>query len=77
MPGVGAGSIRAAARSLNVASSAVNRQILKLEAETGTPLFERTVRGLKLTSVGELFAGHVIRVVQAQDRFTADLQSLS
>ncbi|WP_257211646.1 LysR family transcriptional regulator, partial [Sphingobium sp. IP1] len=36
-----AGSIREAARRLNVASSAVNRQLLKLEAELGTPLFER------------------------------------
>jgi DNA-binding transcriptional LysR family regulator len=33
-----AGSIRAAARSLCVASSAVNRQILKLEAELGAPI---------------------------------------
>ena len=35
-----AGSVRAAARQLNVASSAVNRQILKLERELGTPVFE-------------------------------------
>ena len=48
-----AGSIREAARRLNVASSAVNRQILKLEEEVGTPLFERTSAGLKLTASGE------------------------
>ena len=34
------GSIRRAAEFLNVASSAVNRQILKLEEETGVVLFE-------------------------------------
>ena len=34
-------SIREAARRLNVASSAVNRQILKLEDEVGAVLFER------------------------------------
>ena len=34
-------SIRGAARGLNVASSAVNRQVLALEAEVGEPLFER------------------------------------
>jgi DNA-binding transcriptional LysR family regulator len=72
-----AGSIRAAARVLNVASSAVNRQILKLEEDIGTPLFERTVRGLKLTSVGEMFARHVMTVIQDQERFRSDLQSLS
>ena len=47
-----AGSIREAARQLNVASSAVNRQILKLEAEIGTPLFARLPGGLKLSSAG-------------------------
>ena len=40
-----AGSIREAARRLNVASSAVNRQILKLEAEVGAPLFDRLPGG--------------------------------
>ncbi|MGY4290022.1 DNA-binding transcriptional LysR family regulator [Bradyrhizobium sp. LM2.7] len=47
------GSIRAAARVLNVASSAVSRQILKLEQEVGSPLFERNARGLTLTTVGD------------------------
>ncbi len=35
------GSIRQAAERLNVASSAINRQILALEAELGTPIFHR------------------------------------
>src|SRR5262245_32945798 len=38
------GSIRRAADRLNVAPSAVNRQILKLEDELGAPLFERLPR---------------------------------
>jgi DNA-binding transcriptional LysR family regulator len=71
------GSIRAAARSLNVASSAVSRQIHNLEEEIGSPLFERTVGGLKLTSVGEMFARHVMTVLQDHDRFRSDVLSLS
>ena len=47
-------SIREAARRLNVASSAVNRQILKLESEIGSPLFERLPAGLRLTAAGGL-----------------------
>ena len=43
------GSIRRAAEALHVASSAVNRQIIKLEAEIGTPLFERLRSGVRLT----------------------------
>ncbi|PBX80672.1 hypothetical protein CJT70_33610, partial [Pseudomonas aeruginosa] len=41
-----------AARRLNVASSAVNRQILKLEDEIGAPLFDRLPGGLRLTGAG-------------------------
>jgi DNA-binding transcriptional LysR family regulator len=42
-----AGSIRAAARVLEISSSAVSRQILNLEREIGAPLFERVPCGLK------------------------------
>ncbi len=47
-----AGSIRAAARGMNVASSAVNRQILMLEDALGLKLFERTGRKLVITEPG-------------------------
>ena len=47
-----AGSIRAAARAMNVASSAVNRQILMLEDALGLKLFERTGRKLVITEPG-------------------------
>jgi len=40
------GSIRKAADALNVASSALNRQILDLELDLGSALFERLPRGV-------------------------------
>src|SRR4051812_49897246 len=46
------GSIRKAADVLNVASSALNRQILDLESDLGSPLFERLPRGVRVTSAG-------------------------
>lgn len=70
------GSFREAARSLNVASSAVNRQILKLEEELGAPLFERLPSGLKLTAAGEIFARHVIAVMQDTERVSSELDAL-
>ncbi|MEM6382430.1 MAG: LysR substrate-binding domain-containing protein [Pseudomonadota bacterium] len=70
------GSMRAAARALNVASPAVNRQILKIEDTIGAPLFERLPRGLQLTSVGEIFARHVMNVVQDSQRVSGELESL-
>ena len=47
------GSVRAAADFLNVAPSAVSRQITQLEHELGMPLLERHRRGVKPTEAGE------------------------
>lgn len=71
-----AGSIREAARRLNVASSAVNRQILKLEEEIGSPLFERRAQGVTLTAAGEMLARHVIVVLQDLERARSDIDAL-
>jgi DNA-binding transcriptional LysR family regulator len=71
-----AASIREAARRLNVASSAVNRQILGLEAEIGHPLFERLAGGLKLTAAGEILAHHVIGMLRDAERVESELDAL-
>jgi len=71
-----AGAIRGAARLLNVSSSAVNRQILGLEAEIGHPLFERLPSGLKLTAVGEVVAHHVIGLLRDAERVESELDAL-
>ena len=48
------GSIRKAADRLNIAASAIDRQMLNAEEILGTPLFDRLPNGLRLTSSGEL-----------------------
>jgi len=48
------GSIRKAADELNVSASAIDRQILNVEADLGLPLFERLPTGLRLTAAGEV-----------------------
>lgn len=53
------GSIRQAAERLHVAASAVNRRLLDIEDELGTPVFERLPRGMRLTAAGELFIQYV------------------
>jgi DNA-binding transcriptional LysR family regulator len=53
------GSVNQAAARLFVASSAVSRQIAKLEDSLGTPLFERHARGMALTAAGERLAAHL------------------
>ena len=69
-------SIREAARQLHLASSAVNRQLLQLEAQVGSPLFERMPGGLKMTAAGELFSRHVITVLQDERRLASELDML-
>lgn len=56
-----AGSVTAAAARLEVAPSAVSRQIARLERELDTLLFERRARGMGLNSAGELLAAHARR----------------
>ncbi|ARU06225.1 hypothetical protein CCO03_17455 [Comamonas serinivorans] len=70
------GSIRAAAETLHVASSAVNRRIQDLEAELGTPLFERLPRGVRLTAAGELFLGYARRRQADLDHVRSQIEDL-
>ncbi len=59
--------ISQAADHLNVAQSAVSRQIANLEAELGAPLFERIGRNVKLTPIGKTFLEHTVTALQAID----------
>ncbi|RYB02576.1 LysR family transcriptional regulator [Lichenibacterium ramalinae] len=70
------GSIRKAAERLNVAASAVNRQILSLEAELDTPLFERMPGGLRLTASGEILVAHVRDTLREHGRAVARMVAL-
>ena len=70
------GSIRKAAQRLNVASSAINRQILALEEEMGAPIFERLPRGLRLTAAGELCIEHIRDVLKNYERLETRIRGL-
>lgn len=70
------GSVKDAALKLNVAPSAVSRQIAKLESELDTLLFDRRARGLVPNAAGELLAAHAKRAQQDIERVTGDIQAL-
>ncbi len=71
------GSIRKAAAVLNVASSAVNRQILKLEAEVGTKIFARVGNGVQPTPAGEKIISHARKTLAEWQDVRRGLSSLS
>jgi DNA-binding transcriptional LysR family regulator len=70
------GSFRGAAEHLNVAPSAVSRQMAELEQELGLPLFERTARGVTLTPAGTLLLEHGRRMGDAHGALNAELDRL-
>ncbi|MDL2397882.1 LysR family transcriptional regulator [Rhizobium mayense] len=70
------GSIRKASDELHVATSAVSRQIKKLEDELGTPLFERFSDGLRLTAAGEIVLKHAKDTLLKYEIMKSDLGDL-
>lgn len=58
------GSIRAAARHLNLAQPALTRSLADLERELGAPLFERHARGVVATPAGAAVVGRAAAVLQ-------------
>jgi len=70
------GSIRKAADHLNVTASAVNRRIMDLEEELGTPLFERRSRGVRLTSAGEVFVSYLRQQDGDVERMKSQIEDL-
>ncbi|QQK64527.1 LysR family transcriptional regulator [Cobetia sp. cqz5-12] len=70
------GSVRAAADYLNVAPSAVSRQITQLEHELGMPLLERHRRGVKPTEAGERVLEYYRQRLAQQEVLLESLQSL-
>lgn len=67
-------SIRKASQNLNINSSAIVRQIQKLEDRLETKLFIRNARGLELTSEGKLLFDHLSIQNEVNTNFLSDLK---
>jgi LysR family glycine cleavage system transcriptional activator len=66
-------SFTAAARELNLTSTAVSHQVRSLEQELGYPLFERLARSLRLTEMGAAYLPDVRRAFEDLSAATAQL----
>jgi DNA-binding transcriptional LysR family regulator len=73
---VQARSIRGAAKVLNVAPSAISRQLKDIEALIGGKLMERGSDGFRLTAAGEVVADHVSQVLRGLGRMQSSLDEL-
>jgi DNA-binding transcriptional LysR family regulator len=73
---VRSGSISVASQRLNVASSAISRQIAGLESILDTALFERKPRGMVPSAAGEVLAAHARQHALDAARVVSDIQAL-
>lgn len=73
---VRSGSIAEASSRLNVAASAISRQIAKIEGELGVELFERRARGMVPSAAGELLANHARRALLEEEAVVTELRRL-
>jgi LysR family transcriptional regulator, transcription activator of glutamate synthase operon len=65
-----------AAEELHLAQSALSHQIRRLEAELGTPLFERTSRRVTPTDAGEAIAARARRILAEVDAAREEVDEL-
>lgn len=70
------GSVRKAAEKLHVAQSAISRQIIAYEQETGVKIFHRVPRGLQLTDAGRTVIAHVHDTLREYQRMRDRLEDL-
>ncbi|MBJ3775483.1 LysR family transcriptional regulator [Acuticoccus mangrovi] len=72
-----AGSIRKAAETLAITSTALNRRILALEEDLGVPIFERLANGVRLSTAGEILIQHVREQLTDMERVKSRIADLS
>ena len=72
-----AGSIRKAAETLAITSTALNRRILDMEQDLGVQIFERLPRGVRLSTAGEIYIQHVRAQINDMERVRSQIADLS
>jgi DNA-binding transcriptional LysR family regulator len=73
---VAAGSIRKAAETLSITSTALNRRLLAIEEELGVDLFERLPKGVQLSAAGEILLLHIREQIADMARVKSQISDL-
>jgi LysR family hydrogen peroxide-inducible transcriptional activator len=71
------GSFSRAAEQCQVAQPSLSQQILKLEDDLGTKLFDRLGRGIRLTEAGRAFLPHARSILSQLDTARSSVQERS
>jgi DNA-binding transcriptional LysR family regulator len=70
------GSVRAASRNLNVAASAISKQLIQLEETLGVALFDRSGRGLTLAPAGNILLRGLRSAAQGHESTLDELSAM-
>lgn len=70
------GGFTAASRKLNIAQSAISRQIANLEEELGGALFLRQKQGIEVTEAGQKFISHARDILRDMSHVRDEVSSL-
>lgn len=62
------GNFHRAAEALNIAQSALSRHMQTLGAELGSPLFERSAAGVRMTTLGKVFYAEARDILERADQ---------
>lgn len=71
------GSLSAAAEALAYTQPAVSQQMMALEREAGTPLLDRTTRGVRLTEAGRALLRHAEQILAVQSLAVQELEAIA
>lgn len=71
-----AGSFTKAAEQLYISQPALSQQVGQLEAALGVKVFDRLPRGVRLTSSGQILAGHAARVQSLDEQAQRQIEEL-
>jgi DNA-binding transcriptional LysR family regulator len=67
------GNVGRAAQRLHICQPPLTRQIKNLEQELGTPLFQRTPKGMDLLPQGERLLSHARRILEQVEHARLDV----
>ena len=70
------GHVSRAAKKLHISQPPLSRHIRSLEDELGTPLFQRTARGMRVLPAGKALLQHARAILAAVDRATAEVRAI-